>query len=88
MHGHGGVLLEQLKMLRLHVDLRVGTRFLNVGSTSWAVWNTLVSSLGVGATPVLFEGSPTSPGVGRLWEVVAEHDVEVVGWAPGMCMPV
>ncbi|TQS45114.1 acetoacetate--CoA ligase [Cryptosporangium phraense] len=83
VHGHGGILLETLKMLHLQVDLHRGERFLNVGSTSWAVWNTLVSSLGVGATPVLFEGSPVWPEVDRLWQVVAEHDVAVMGLGAG-----
>ena len=49
MHSHGGVVLEHLKTLGLHSDLRPGEKLLVVGSTSWVVWNMLVSGLLRGA---------------------------------------
>ena len=61
VHGHGGALLEEMKMLLIHSDLRPGDRYLNVASTSWVLWNALVSALGVGATAVLVDGNPTFP---------------------------
>ncbi|MFF4507072.1 acetoacetate--CoA ligase [Streptomyces sp. NPDC001401] len=83
VHGHGGVLLEHLKVLRLHSDLRAGDRFLNVASTSWVVWNMLVSGLAVGATIVLLDGSPVRPDLGRVFRVVDEHDVDTLGVSAG-----
>ncbi|MER5521703.1 acetoacetate--CoA ligase [Streptomyces sp. NPDC002763] len=83
VHGHGGVLLEHLKVLRLHSDLRVGDRFLNVASTSWVVWNMLVSGLAVGATIVLLDGNPGRPDLGRVFRVADEHDVDTLGVSAG-----
>ncbi|WP_327099051.1 acetoacetate--CoA ligase [Nocardia vinacea] len=83
VHGHGGVLLEHLKMLRIHSDVRAGDRYMNVASTAWVVWNMLVSGLGAGATVVLLDGSPVKPELGRVWQVAAEHRVDVMGLSAG-----
>ncbi|WP_314504881.1 acetoacetate--CoA ligase [uncultured Microbacterium sp.] len=83
VHGHGGALLEMLKLLSLHSDLRPGDRYLNVASTSWVLWNSLVSALGVGATPVLMDGNPTYPSLDRVWEVVAAERVAALGIGAG-----
>src|SRR5207302_8300686 len=79
VHGHGGILLEHLKFLGLHVDLRPGDRLFWYSSTSWMVWNVLVSGLLTGATIVLYDGSPTHPGHDRLWRIVADQKVTVFG---------
>src|SRR5699024_3324522 len=68
VHGHGGALLEQLKMMDLHTDMRRGDRYLSVASTSWVVWNGLIAALGVGATAILLDGNPTYPSLRRVWE--------------------
>ena len=60
VHSHGGVVLEHLKTLGLHSDLRPDERLLVVGSTSWVVWNMLVSGLLRGASIVLLDGNPAS----------------------------
>ena len=83
VHGHGGALLETLKMLLIHSDLRPGDRYLNVASTSWVLWNSLVSSLGVGATAVLLDGNPVYPSVDHVWEVAAETRAAAVGVSAG-----
>ncbi|HEX3287272.1 MAG TPA: acetoacetate--CoA ligase, partial [Mycobacterium sp.] len=79
VHGHGGVVLEHLKYLSLHADLKPGERFLWYSTTSWMMWNLVVSGLLVGATVVLYDGSPTYPQPDRLWQIVADHDVAVFG---------
>lgn len=83
VHGHGGILLEQLKFLRLHLDLGPGDRFFWYTSPSWVMWNIQACALATGATIVCYDGSPTHPGPQRLWEVVAEHSVSVFGSSPG-----
>ena len=83
VHGHGGALLESLKMLLFHSDLRPGDRYFNVASTSWVLWNTLVASLGVGATAVLLDGNPTYPSVDHVWEVAARTRAAAVGVSAG-----
>lgn len=83
VHSHGGALLEIMKMLLIHTDLRPGDRYLNVASTSWVLWNSLVSALGVGAVPVLMSGNPTYPTVERVWEVASETRVAALGVSAG-----
>ncbi|MET7996412.1 acetoacetate--CoA ligase [Amycolatopsis sp. NPDC005232] len=83
VHGHGGVLLEHLKVLRLHSDLGPGDVFFWYTSPSWMVWNYLVSVLLVGATVVCYDGSPTHPGPDLQWALAAEHGVTFLGTSPG-----
>ncbi|MCV9993482.1 acetoacetate--CoA ligase [Paeniglutamicibacter sp. ZC-3] len=83
VHGHGGALLEEMKMLLIHSDLRQGDRYLNVASTSWVLWNAVVSALGVGATAVLVDGNPTFPSIDRVWQIAAAERVAVLGVGAG-----
>ncbi|MCS7478490.1 acetoacetate--CoA ligase [Umezawaea endophytica] len=83
VHGHGGVLLEHLKLAGLHLDLRAGDRFLWYTTTNWMMWNLAVSGLLVDATVVLYDGSPAFPGPDRLWRLAAEHRVSILGVSPG-----
>lgn len=83
LHGHGGALLEEMKMLLIHSDLRPGDRYLNVASTSWVLWNAIVSALGVGATAVLVDGNPTFPSLDRVWQITASERVAVLGVGAG-----
>ncbi|OBG21003.1 acetoacetate--CoA ligase [Mycobacterium sp. 852002-51057_SCH5723018] len=83
VHGHGGVVLEHLKYLSLQLDLHPGDRFLWYSSTSWMMWNLLVSGLLADATIVLYDGSPTHLGTDGLWRVAAEAGVTVLGAGAG-----
>lgn len=84
VHGHGGTLLQQLAALGLHLDVRQGDRFLWYCSTSWVMWNLQVASLLVGATAVLYDGSPAHPDAGLLWRLASEHRVTHLGMSPGL----
>lgn len=79
VHGHGGVVLEHLKTLTLHTDLRPGDKHFIVGSTSWVVWTMLVSGLLRGATIVLLDGNPAFPDLGRVWRVAADEGAGLLG---------
>ncbi len=79
VQGHGGIVLEHLKMLRLHHDLRAGEGFLWFTTTGWMMWNYLVSGLMVGAVVVLYDGSPAYPDLGAVWRVVAAQGVALFG---------
>src|SRR5947208_41831 len=61
VHGHGGILLEHLKSLSLHMGLGPDDRFFWFTSTGWMMWNLLVGGLLVGAAVVLYDGSPAHP---------------------------
>lgn len=83
VHGHGGILLEQLKFLGLHLDLHPGDLFFWYTSPSWVMWNIQACALATGAAIVCYDGSPVHPGPQRLWEIVAEHRVSLFGSSPG-----
>lgn len=83
VHSHGGALLEELKLLLLGGDVHQGDRFFSVASTSWVVWNTLISALGVGAIPVLVDGNPTFPSLDRVWELASQTGANVLGVGAG-----
>jgi acetoacetyl-CoA synthetase len=78
VHGAGGTLLQHLKELVLHTDLRREDRIFYFTTCGWMMWNWLVSSLAVGATVVLYDGAPLSP-PGLLWDMVEREAVTVFG---------
>jgi acetoacetyl-CoA synthetase len=79
VHGAGGALLQHLKELVLHTDLRRGDRIFYYTTCGWMMWNWLVSSLAVGATVVLYDGAPMAPRSDSLWEMAALEGVTVFG---------
>ncbi|MFF8899943.1 acetoacetate--CoA ligase [Streptomyces lydicus] len=83
VHGHGGVVLEQLKHSAFHLNLRAGDRLLWYTTPSWMLWNSLVGALLVGATAVCYDGSPAFPRPDTLWDQAARLGVTVLGTSPG-----
>lgn len=86
VHGHGGVVLEHLKVLGLHFDLGCADRFMWHTTTSWMLWNLMLSALGTGATIVTYDGNPGYPTPDRLWRVAAEQRLTLLGTSPGYLM--
>ena len=82
VHGHGGILLEQMKLQRFHMDLRLGDRMFFYTTTGWMMWNFLVSSLLLGVCPVLYDGSPAHPQPDVLWELAEQAGVSFFGASP------
>ncbi len=82
VHGHGGILIEQLKLQTLHMDLRAGDRMFFFTTTGWMMWNFLVSSLLLGVCPVLYDGNPAYPGADALWRLAHECGVALFGASP------
>ncbi len=83
VHGHGGIVLEHLKWLGLHNDVQPGDRFFWYTSTAWMIWYVLVGSLLLGATAVLYDGSPGYPGPDALWDIVAGTRAAYFGTSAG-----
>jgi acetoacetyl-CoA synthetase len=79
VHGHGGIVLEHLKTLSLHMDIHPGDRFAWYTTTGWMMWNFLVGGLLVGATIALVDGSATFPETGRLWQIAGEERLTYLG---------
>ncbi|MCC7478780.1 acetoacetate--CoA ligase [bacterium] len=79
LHGAGGTLIQHKKELMLHTDLRPGERIFYFSTCGWMMWNWLVSALSVGATIVLYDGSPFAPRPGILWDMAQQEQVNVFG---------
>jgi len=79
VHGHGGMLLEHLKALSLHLDLREGDRFFWFTTAGWMMWNFLVSGLALKTTIVLYDGSPKYPDLSVLWRLAGEEGISYFG---------
>lgn len=79
VHGHGGILLEHLKALALHLDLGRTDRFFWFTTTGWMMWNFLVSGLLVGSAIVLYDGSPAHPDLDALWALADRHRMTCFG---------
>ncbi len=85
-HSHGGMLVEQLKYLHLHVGLKPGDRFFWFTTTGWMMWNVLISSLLCGGTAVLYDGSPGWPDLNVLWEYASESRMSYFGTSAAYLM--
>lgn len=91
VHGHGGTVIENLKSQLLHLDLRPGDRFFWFTSTSWIMWNLLVSTLETGCTVLQFDGNPGYPDLTTLWRFTETERANFLGISPafiGMCLKV
>lgn len=79
VHTVGGNLIEHLKVLMLHWDVKPGERFFWYSTTGWMMWNFALSSLLVGATLMLYDGSPAYPTIDRLWQWLEEEKINHFG---------
>ncbi|MGQ0793369.1 MAG: acetoacetate--CoA ligase [Deltaproteobacteria bacterium] len=75
----GGVLINHLKELTLHADLKAGDRIFYYTTCGWMMWNWLVSAIALGATVVLYDGSAFYPDAGALWRIADEEEITVFG---------
>ena len=79
VHGHGGILLEHLKKLNLHVDAREGDSVFWFTTTGWMMWNFLVSGLLTPASIVLYDGNPGHPDMDVLWDLAEAAGITCFG---------
>jgi acetoacetyl-CoA synthetase len=79
VQGQGGILLEQLKKMHLHVDAKPGDRLFWFTTTGWMMWNFIVSGLLTEAAIVLFDGNPGYPDMGVLWGLAADAGITTLG---------
>jgi acetoacetyl-CoA synthetase len=79
VHGHGGILLELLKKLRLHVDLHADDRLFWFTTTGWMMWNFLSGGLVTDASVVLYDGNPGHPDLATLWDLAEQAGITTFG---------
>ena len=82
VHGHGGVILESCKTATLHANLRRGSCMFFYTTSGWIMWNILVSTLIVGANPMIYDGHPSQPDPDVLWRLAAEVKANIFGASP------
>jgi acetoacetyl-CoA synthetase len=78
-HSHGGCLLEHLKYLAFHNDVHPGEKFFWYTTTGWMMWNFLQASMMMGATIVLYDGSPSYPNLNALWDMASATGMQHFG---------
>jgi len=79
VQGAGGVLINHLKELLLHTDLKRSDMIMYITSCSWMMWNWLLSSLAVGTTILLYDGNPNYPDLGAMWKLIQDEKITVFG---------
>jgi len=79
VQGAAGILTEHFKELILHTDLKREDRILYITTCSWMMWNWLISSLGVGATVVLYDGNPSFPDDEAMWKFAQDEKITIFG---------
>lgn len=79
VHGAGGTLLQHIKELGLHTDLKPQDNLCFYTTCGWMMWNWTVSALALGTSLTLYEGSPTYPENNRLFQLIEEEQVSVFG---------
>lgn len=86
VHGHGGILLEQLKYGTFHNDFREGERCFWYTTTGWMMWNYIHGSLLAGGTMVLYDGSPAYPDLNALWQFCEDAGIHHFGTSAGFIL--
>jgi acetoacetyl-CoA synthetase len=79
VHCQGGILIEHVKQLALHMDVRKGDRFFWFSTTGWMMWNLLVSALALGSAVVLYDGNPSFPEPDSLWRLAERTGITCFG---------
>src|ERR671932_444231 len=83
VQGHGGILLEHLKKVSLHINLGPEDRFFWFTTTGWMMWNVLVSGLLAGSTILMYDGNPGYPDMNTLWEFADKTGMTCFGTSAG-----
>ncbi|WP_158738218.1 acetoacetate--CoA ligase [Alteribacillus sp. YIM 98480] len=79
VQGQGGIIIEHLKQLVLHMDLHKGDRFFWFTTTGWMMWNLLVGGLLNQSTILLYDGNPGYPSLDTVWKFAEDTDMKVLG---------
>jgi len=86
IHGHGGILLEQLKYGSFHNDFRKGEKCFWFTTTGWMMWNYIHGALLAGATMIIYDGSPAHPDLNVLWRLIERTGINHFGTSAGFIL--
>ncbi len=82
VHSVGGTLLQHIKELALHTDVKKGDNLFYFTTCGWMMWNWLVSGLAVGACVILYEGSPGRPSLKEFFSLIEKEKIDYFGTSP------
>ncbi|MDR3667942.1 MAG: acetoacetate--CoA ligase [Ignavibacteriaceae bacterium] len=82
VHGAGGTLLQHFKEHSLHTDISRHDTLTYFTTCGWMMWNWMVSSLQIGDTIFLYDGSPSHPDIATLWKKIEDHKITIFGTSP------
>jgi acetoacetyl-CoA synthetase len=82
-HSSGGILLEMLKYLTFHNNVKAGDRSFWYTTTGWMMWNYLHGALLCGATIVLYDGSAAHPSTDQLFRLIESCKITHMGTSAG-----
>ena len=82
----GGIIIEHIKYLKLHSNIKNGSRFFWFTTTGWMMWNFVMGSLLSGATAILYDGNPVYPSINYLWEFAEKTKMETFGTSAAYLM--
>ena len=82
VHSVGGTLLQHIKELGLHTDVKEGKNITYFTTCGWMMWNWLVSSLFFGAKLTLYEGAPHSPSLQDFVNLIHREGIHIFGTSP------
>ena len=79
VQGAAGILVNQLKELIIQTDLKRDDVHFFIATCSWMMWNWMLTSLATGNTIILYDGNPTYPGPGAMWQLIQDEKVTMFG---------
>ena len=79
VHSTGGTLIQHIKELKLHSDIKMGDSLLYFTTTGWMMWNWQLTALALGCKIILYDGSPAYPDIYNLWETAEKLHVTHLG---------
>ena len=79
VHSQGGILLEHLKYMEFHANVKPGDRFFWYSTTGWMMWNVVLSALLRGATALVYDGSPGYPDMKVVWKFAQDTKMTTFG---------
>ena len=82
VHGAGGTLLQHFKEHYLHTNLTRDDVMAYYTTCGWMMWNWLVSTLAIGSTIFLYDGSPSYPSLNILWKAIESEKINIFGTSP------
>jgi acetoacetyl-CoA synthetase len=82
VHSHVGALVEHMKLMHFHINLRPDSVMFFYSTTGWMMWNILLAALMAGSAAVLYDGSPVHPAPDFLWKLASDTRATSFGASP------